>query len=635
METGKTVAKPADPVKEGSEFTGWQLDGKPYDFTEPVTKDITLTAGWKDASDAGQDTQAQAVTIDLNKQAQVGFYGTSDGNVKEGLSDSETVAVTPGEYTITYESAKDSDKGVANGEFSATPHVFPTSGKVDTSGDGTIKLSVRSANDTSELNKDVPTSQKIAVTQGSYGFFTGDKTGTAGAGKVTLTPVKTTPDKPGAGLKGDANKDGKYSADDLTGMTASYTDADGKTVKIDNFDPTFDQSTYYLSNGGEASSVTLAGQPDGWDVSYRKEDTGNYVTVTGPDKKTKVTYTFHDSQTTTPEQPGSGGLKGDANKDGKYTAADLNGVTITADGKAIWQNGKKTGAPVSLTSKITVDNVPEKWVPMIDNTGSKTELKVTFTSPDKKVTVPLTFAYGETTKPDTPDKPDQSKDTTDIDLSKAIDAANPGSGTLGIVALDDLSKTPKPVNPADNKQPHTVADQYQGIKPGRYTITYTAVNDEDATKRQQPTVNGTWYSASATTDGIFGSAVGSQNKPVAVAADWYKPELTGKQVPTSVTIDMPAGSFMNLEGGSKSGILHLTRVGDLPGGDNNDAGNQGSDNGISQNTSNTGDATVNGQQGGRLAQTGIENGVLAGVLAIMSMIGTAIMVVPRMLRNRH
>lgn len=534
VETGKTVAKPADPVKDGSEFTGWQLDGKPYDFTEPVTKDITLTAGWKDASDAGQDTQAQAVTIDLNKQAQVGFYGTSDGNVKEGLSDSETVAVTPGEYTITYEAAKGSDKGVANGEFSATPHVFPTSGKVDTSGDGTIKLSVRSANDTSELNKDVPTSQKITVTQGSYGFFTGDKTGTAGAGKVTLTPVKTTPDKPGTGLKGDANKDGKY------------------------------------------------------------------------------------------------------------TAADLNGVTITADGKAIWQNGKKTGAPVSLTSKITVDNVPEKWVPMIDNTGSKTELKVTFTSPDKKVTVPLTFAYGETTKPDTPDKPDQSKDTTDIDLSKAVDAANPGSGTLGIVALDDLSKTPKPVNPADNKQPHTVADQYQGIKPGRYTITYTAVNDEDATKRQQPTVNGTWYSASTTTDGIFGSAVGSQNKPVAVAADWYKPELTGKQVPTSITIDMPAGSFMNLEGGSKSGILHLTRVGDLPGGDkgdgntgNNNAGNQGSDNGISQNTSNTGDATVNGQQGGKLAQTGIENGVLAGVLAIMSMIGTAIMAVPRMLRNRH
>lgn len=67
-----------------------------------------------------------------------------------------TNAATPGEYTVTYTAVKGSDKGVANGEFSATPHVFPASGKVDTSGDGTIKLSVRSANDTSELNKDVP-----------------------------------------------------------------------------------------------------------------------------------------------------------------------------------------------------------------------------------------------------------------------------------------------------------------------------------------------------------------------------------------------------------------------------------------------------------------------------------------------
>ena len=35
------------------------------------------------------------------------------------------------------------------------------------------------------------------------------------------------------------------------------------------------------------------------------------------------------------------------------------------------------------------------------------------------------------------------------------------------------------------------------------------------------------------------------------------------------------------------------------------------------------------------ARDHVENGVLAGVLAIMSMIGTAIMAVPRMLRNRH
>lgn len=158
---------------------------------------------------------------------------------------------------------------------------------------------------------------------------------------------------------------------------------------------------------------------------------------------------------------------------------------------------------------------------------------------------------------------DYKATTIDIDLSKVSDAANPGFGTLGIVSVTDPADTPKPVNPTDNRQPHTVADQYQGITPGEYQITYTAVNDEDATKHQQPTVNGTWYSASTTTNGIFGSATGSTSRPITVAADWYKP-ADGKQTPTSVNVDMPAGSFMNLEGGPKAGILHLTRVGDLP-----------------------------------------------------------------------
>lgn len=473
---------------------------------------ITLPAATNVAT-AGTRPAITATTIDLNNQAQVGFYGTSDGNVKEGLSDSETVAVTPGDYTVTYTAVKDSDKGVANGEFSATPHVFPTSGKVDTSGDGTIKLSVRSANDTSELNKDVPTSQKITVTQGSYGFFTGDKTGTAGAGKVTLTPVKTTPDKPDTGLKGDANKDGKYTAADLTGATATNTTT---KKQVTGFDPTRDKAIYRLDKNDKAGSIIVANLPEGWSVTYTPAMSvlSRTATVTSPD--------------------------------GKYTLADLDDVTINADGKAVWRDGKPTGTPVSKTSRIVVDNTPGGWTAKA-SLGAKA-LTVTFTAPDK-TPVTVTIDYKAT--------------IIDIDLSKVSDAANPGFGTLGIVSVTDPADTPKPVNPTGNRQPHTVADQYQGITPGEYQITYTAVNDEDATKRQQPTVNGTWYSASTTTNGIFGSATGSTSHPITVAADWYKP-ADGKQTPTSVNVDMPAGSFMNLEGGPKAGILHLTRVGDLP-----------------------------------------------------------------------
>lgn len=483
---------------------------------------VTLPAATSVAT-PGTQPAITATTFDLSKQAQVGFYGTSDGNVKEGLSDSETVAVTPGEYTVTYTAVKGSDKGVANGEFSATPHVFPTSGKVDTSGDGTIKLSVRSTNDTSELNKDVPTSQKITITHGSYGFFTGDKTGTAGAGTVTLTPAKAA--APDTSLQGDANKDGKYTAADLTGVTATNT-----TTKnpVTGFDPTRDKATYRLDKNDKAGSIIVANLPEGWSVTYTPAMSvlSRTATVTSPDGKTTVTYTFTTVQDTKPT-----GKTGDANGDGKYTLADLDDVTINADGK---------------TSRIVVDNTPGGWTTKA-SLGAKA-LTVTFTAPDK-TPVTVTIDYKAT--------------TIDIDLSKVSDAANPGFGTLGIVALDDLSKTPKPVNPTDNRQPHTVADQYQGITPGEYQITYTAVNDEDATKRQQPTVNGTWYSASTTTNGIFGSATGSTSRPITVAADWYKP-ADGKQTPTSVNMDMPAGSFMNLEGGPKAGILHLTRVGDLP-----------------------------------------------------------------------
>ena len=447
---------------------------------------ITLPAATNVAT-AGTRPAITATTIDLNNQAQVGFYGTSDGNVKEGLSDSETVAVTPGDYTVTYTAVKDSDKGGANGEFSATPHVFPTSGKVDTSGDGTIKLSVRSANDTSELNKD-----------------------------------------------------GKYTAADLTGATATNTTT---KKQVTGFDPTRDKAIYRLDKNDKAGSIIVANLPEGWSVTYTPAMSvlSRTATVTSPDGKTTVTYTFTTVQDTKPT-----GKTGDANGDGKYTLADLDDVTINADGKAVWRDGKPTGTPVSKTSRIVVDNTPGGWTAKA-SLGAKA-LTVTFTAPDK-TPVTVTIDYKAT--------------IIDIDLSKVSDAANPGFGTLGIVSVTDPADTPKPVNPTGNRQPHTVADQYQGITPGEYQITYTAVNDEDATKRQQPTVNGTWYSASTTTNGIFGSATGSTSHPITVAADWYKP-ADGKQTPTSVNVDMPAGSFMNLEGGPKAGILHLTRVGDLP-----------------------------------------------------------------------
>ena len=48
---GEQAIDPGTPVRDGYAFTGWLLDGEPYDFTTPVTGDVTLVAGWEGTPD--------------------------------------------------------------------------------------------------------------------------------------------------------------------------------------------------------------------------------------------------------------------------------------------------------------------------------------------------------------------------------------------------------------------------------------------------------------------------------------------------------------------------------------------------------------------------------------------------------
>lgn len=46
VEHGKTATKPEDPTRAYYRFGGWLLNGEAYDFTTPITGDITLKANW-------------------------------------------------------------------------------------------------------------------------------------------------------------------------------------------------------------------------------------------------------------------------------------------------------------------------------------------------------------------------------------------------------------------------------------------------------------------------------------------------------------------------------------------------------------------------------------------------------------
>ena len=43
---GETISAPTDPTRAGYTFDAWQLDEVDFDFTDPITDDITLVAAW-------------------------------------------------------------------------------------------------------------------------------------------------------------------------------------------------------------------------------------------------------------------------------------------------------------------------------------------------------------------------------------------------------------------------------------------------------------------------------------------------------------------------------------------------------------------------------------------------------------
>ena len=75
---GGTVTKPANPTWSGFAFTGWTTeDGEPYDFSRPVTGNLTLYATWS-ASDV--PTAVYTVTFDTAGGSEVAAQTVTEGS---------------------------------------------------------------------------------------------------------------------------------------------------------------------------------------------------------------------------------------------------------------------------------------------------------------------------------------------------------------------------------------------------------------------------------------------------------------------------------------------------------------------------------------------------------------------------
>lgn len=128
VEDGKTVGRPTDPTRPGHVFAGWLLDGRPYDFSTPVTGDIILDAAWEEmpASDPLSD-----VTATVDDEPLDGFDPTKDGEYHVDADADVRLSGLPEGWTAT---RRDTETGfsftLTDGERTVT-YTFVTDGRAE------------------------------------------------------------------------------------------------------------------------------------------------------------------------------------------------------------------------------------------------------------------------------------------------------------------------------------------------------------------------------------------------------------------------------------------------------------------------------------------------------------------------
>ena len=95
---GSKVPEPEDPVKEGSVFAGWQVNGVDYNFDIKLTKNITLVAVWKTPLKTPTNVKYANNKVSWDKVEGATSYDVYVNGVKS--------AVNTNEYTIDLEKEK-------------------------------------------------------------------------------------------------------------------------------------------------------------------------------------------------------------------------------------------------------------------------------------------------------------------------------------------------------------------------------------------------------------------------------------------------------------------------------------------------------------------------------------------------
>ena len=314
---GAAAIDPGVPSRDGYKFTGWLLDGEPFDFSTPITGDITLVAGWEESEEPAP--VLHTVTFDD------GTGNTVTVNVQEGETVQEPSAPSRDGYEFT------------GWLLDGTPYDFttPVTGDITLTAGWekteepvtTFTVSFRTNGGTAVEQQTITeggtVEKPMDPTRDGYTF-----TGWLLDGQPYdfTTPIT-------GNIVLDAAWEQNTPIDELAGVTATV---DGKPVE--GFDPAKD-GEYRIDEGAK---VELNGVPEGWTVIRQETEDGYMFTLTNGERT--VAYTFAATQgqeTDTPGEP-----DGSTPADSGDTKTDVPGDEDRKDGLA--DTGASIGIVVSV-----------------------------------------------------------------------------------------------------------------------------------------------------------------------------------------------------------------------------------------------------------------------------------------------